>query len=113
MGAGEPFPLGANVEGDGVALRYFQLTRQRSVMFVDDDNGEQEIARIALTEQTQQIWHVFVQGLKAEQLYGYRVYGSYEPQAATDLTPINYCSTPMRRQLVGEYSDHGLTMVTS
>ncbi|WP_300477919.1 glycogen debranching protein GlgX [Shewanella sp.] len=106
LGAGEPFPLGASVEGDGVNFALFSANATAVELCLFDDNGEQEIARIALTEQTQQIWHVFVLGLKAGQLYGYRVYGSYEPQLGHRFNPNKLLLDPYARQLVGEYSDH-------
>lgn len=106
LGAGEPFPLGASVEGDGVNFALFSANATAVELCLFDDNGEQEIARIALTEQTQQIWHVFVHGLKAGQLYGYRVYGSYEPQLGHRFNPNKLLLDPYARQLVGEYSDH-------
>lgn len=106
LGAGEPFPLGASVEGDGVNFALFSANATAVELCLFDDNGEQEVARITLTEQTQQIWHVFVQGLKAGQLYGYRVYGSYEPQLGHRFNPNKLLLDPYARQLVGEYSDH-------
>ncbi|MEN8617683.1 glycogen debranching protein GlgX [Shewanella baltica] len=106
LGAGEPLPLGANVEGDGVNFALFSANATAVELCLFDDNGEQEVARIALTEQTQQIWHVFVHGLKAGQLYGYRVYGSYEPQLGHRFNPNKLLLDPYARQLVGEYSDH-------
>ncbi len=38
-----------------------------------------EAKRISLVEQTDQIWHCYVQGLLPGQLYGYRFYGPYDP----------------------------------
>jgi glycogen operon protein len=46
-----------------------------------DGHGRKEIERIRLPEYTNQIWHGYVVGLHPGQLYGYRVYGPYDPRA--------------------------------
>ena len=40
----------------------------------------QENIRIPMTEQTDQVWHVFLPDVRPGQLYGYRVYGPYDPE---------------------------------
>src|SRR6185295_15078875 len=41
--------------------------------------GDRELERIRLPERTGDVWHGHVAGIGAGQLYGYRVYGPYDP----------------------------------
>ncbi|MBL4883370.1 MAG: glycogen debranching protein GlgX [Planctomycetaceae bacterium] len=77
---GSPYPLGANSDGAGVnfALYSANATRVELCLF-DSADDIKETQRIVLPEQTDFVWHGYVPGLKAGQLYGYRVHGPYEP----------------------------------
>ncbi|MDB6171317.1 MAG: isoamylase [Chthoniobacteraceae bacterium] len=78
---GDSYPLGATLRKEGVNFAIFSenATAVDLCLFHDADALE-ETVRIRLTEQTDQVWHCFLPGLKAGQLYGYRVYGPYEPR---------------------------------
>ena len=41
---------------------------------------KKEAERIELAEHTNMVWHVYLPDVRPGQLYGYRVYGPYEPQ---------------------------------
>jgi isoamylase len=49
-------------------------------------------------EQTDHVWHVYLPEIKPGLLYGYRVYGPYEPQMATASTRTSSSSTPTQRR---------------
>ena len=106
LSAGQPFPLGATVDDGGVNFALFSAHATGVELCLFDAQGEVEIQRIALTEQTQQIWHLYVHGLSAGQLYGYRVYGPYEPQLGHRFNPHKLLLDPYARQLVGRYHHH-------
>jgi isoamylase len=42
-------------------------------------DADHEAIRVRMTESTDNIWHVFLPEIRPGQLYGYRVYGPYEP----------------------------------
>lgn len=44
------------------------------------DDNEVIIGNIDLPQKTGKVWHGHVQGIKAGQLYGYRVYGPFQPE---------------------------------
>ena len=48
-----------------------------------DSQGAREVERIALPERTDDVWHGYLPDVVPGQLYGYRVHGPYEPEAAT------------------------------
>ncbi|MBK8907449.1 MAG: glycogen debranching protein GlgX [Rhodospirillales bacterium] len=77
--AGSPSPLGANWDGRGVNFALFSENAERVELCLFDSSGRREIERVVLPEYTNQIWHGYLVGLQPGQLYGYRVYGPYDP----------------------------------
>src|SRR6266567_6006645 len=77
---GRPYPLGATWDGAGVNFALFseQATKVELCLF-DSADATTEASRIALPEQTDQVWHAYLPDLLPDQLYGYRVYGPYDP----------------------------------
>jgi glycogen operon protein len=78
---GLPYPLGATWDGAGTNFALFSAHAEKVELCLFDDAGEQETARIALPEFTHEIWHGYLPDVRPGQLYGYRVYGPYEPAA--------------------------------
>lgn len=76
---GDPYPLGATWDGRGVNFALFSEHAEKVVLCLFDVNGEHEIARIALPQYTNLVWHGYLPDLKPGQFYGYRVFGPYEP----------------------------------
>ena len=99
---GYPFPLGANWDGQGVnfALYSENATAVELCLFEGEDDTT-ETARIRVKEQTNHIWHVYIPGLKPGQLYGYRVYGPYEPQNGHRFNPAKLLIDPYAKAISG------------
>ena len=74
---GRPFPLGATWDGRGVnfALYSENATKVELCLF-NAPEDKQEAERVALTEHTDMVWHVYLADVRPGQLYGYRVYGA-------------------------------------
>ena len=79
MDAGRPFPLGATWDGGGVNFALFSASAERVDLSVFDGRGRREIARFTLPEYTDEVWHGYLPDIRPGALYGYRVYGPYEP----------------------------------
>ncbi|MCO6411420.1 MAG: glycogen debranching protein GlgX [Thiogranum sp.] len=77
---GRPWPLGATWDGSGTNFALFSAHAEKVELCLFDEAGERELARIPLPEYTQEIWHGYLPDVRMGQLYGYRVYGPYEPQ---------------------------------
>lgn len=78
---GKPFPLGATWDGKGVNFAiYTEYATAVELCLFNKPNDEAESAKISVTEQTDNIWHVYVTDIGPGQLYGYRVHGPYEPE---------------------------------
>ncbi|MBN1382116.1 MAG: glycogen debranching protein GlgX [Deltaproteobacteria bacterium] len=78
---GRPYPLGATFDGGGVNFAIFSehATKVELCLF-DSPETTQETQRIQLPEQTDMIWHGYLPGTHARQLYGYRIHGPYRPE---------------------------------
>src|SRR5262249_25667809 len=77
--AGQYYPLGATVQANGVNFAlYSQNAASVSLLLFDQADGEATDV-IKLESRTKYVWHVFVEGLKPGQLYGYKVGGTFDP----------------------------------
>ncbi|HEY5350609.1 MAG TPA: hypothetical protein VIJ64_12775, partial [Candidatus Lustribacter sp.] len=76
---GRAYPLGANWDGTGVNFALFSANAERVDLCIFDTRGRREIARYTLPEFTDEVWHGYLPGLRPGALYGYRVYGPYDP----------------------------------
>ncbi|MBB6611829.1 glycogen debranching protein GlgX [Pontibacter sp. Tf4] len=77
---GQPYPLGATWDGEGVNFALFaeNATGVELCLF-NDVTSEEESMKITMVERTHQIWHTYLPGIEPGQLYGYRVHGPYDP----------------------------------
>ena len=64
--------------------------------------GTREVARIALPEYTDEIWHGYLPDVRPGQLYGYRVYGPYDPNRGHRFNANKLLIDPYARNLVGD-----------
>jgi isoamylase len=76
---GSSYPLGATWDGRGVNFALFSAFAEKVELCLFDRSGHHEQARIVLPEYTDEIWHCYLPDARPEQLYGYRVYGPYDP----------------------------------
>ncbi len=97
---GEPYPLGATWTGVGVNFALFSAhaTKVELCLF-DASDATKERARIALTEQTDQIWHAFLPDARPNQLYGYRVHGPYDPANGHRFNPNKVVMDPYAKSV--------------
>ncbi|MDX1606733.1 MAG: alpha-amylase family glycosyl hydrolase, partial [Candidatus Competibacterales bacterium] len=96
--AGEPWPLGARWDGQGVNFALFSAHAERVDLCLFDDDGR-ERDRIALPECSDQVWHGHLPGLSPGQHYGYRVHGPWAPEAGHRFNPAKLLIDPYARQL--------------
>jgi glycogen operon protein len=98
---GHPFPLGATWDGLGVNFALFSAHATKVELCLFDSEGKTEIERIELPEYTDEIWHGYLPDAHPGQVYGYRVYGPYEPDAGHRFNPNKLLIDPYAKQLVG------------
>ena len=79
--AGSPFPQGATWDGNGVNFAIFSEGAEAvELCLFDKSEDKAESKRIKMRERTNGIWHIYLPGVGPGQLYGYRMYGPYEPE---------------------------------
>jgi glycogen operon protein len=89
--SGAPLPLGAHRRGNGVnfALLSRNGTGVRLDLFArpEDASPTRTIILDPARNRTGDIWHVWLEGVRAGQLYGYRVAGPYAPEEGHRFNP--------------------------
>ncbi|MDX2151574.1 MAG: glycogen debranching protein GlgX [Bryobacteraceae bacterium] len=99
---GKPFPQGATWDGLGVNFAiYSESATGVELCLFDYPNGSTNEERIRLPEVTGGVWHGYAAGLKPGQLYGYRVYGPFEPVQGHRFNPAKLLIDPYARALAG------------
>ncbi|MGC4031526.1 MAG: glycogen debranching protein GlgX [Tepidisphaeraceae bacterium] len=100
---GRPYPLGATFDGAGVNFAIFSehATKVELCLF-DSIDSTKESQRIELKEQTDLVWHGYLPDCEPGQLYGYRVYGPYEPSAGHRFNPNKVLLDPYAKA-IGRY----------
>ncbi|HEX2395309.1 MAG TPA: glycogen debranching protein GlgX, partial [Bacteroidales bacterium] len=96
---GKPYPLGANYDGRGVNFSLFSENASGVDLCLFDKAGKE--TRIKIKECTHKNWHVYLPGVKPGQLYGYRVYGPYDPGNGHRFNPSKLLIDPYARAIDG------------
>ena len=99
---GKSYPLGATWDGEGVNFALFSEHAKIVELCLFDSETKQETTRIVLPEQTDQVWHGYVPNLSPGTLYGYRVYGPYEPNVGHRFNPYKLLMDPYAKAIDGK-----------
>ncbi len=100
--SGEPYPLGATPDGFGTNFAIFSGHAERIELCLFDAAGRHEISRHILPECTDEVWHGYLPGVQAGQLYGYRAYGPYQPEQGHRFNPNKLLLDPYAKRLHGQ-----------
>ena len=99
---GQPYPQGATWDGAGVNFALFsENATDVELCLFDEPDGNQEVARIPLREQTDQVWHVYLPEVRPGQRYGYRVHGPYAPEEGHRFNPAKLVLDPYAKAIAG------------
>ena len=96
---GKPYPLGATWDGAGVNFSLFSENATKVELCLFDRHDDRRETRIPMTEQTHQVWHVYLPEVRAGQFYGYRVHGPYEPQLGHRFNPSKLLLDPYAKAI--------------
>jgi isoamylase len=81
---GKPYPLGATYDSEGVNFALFSENASAVYLCLyDSADPSVETVRVPLVEQTDLVWHIYIDGLQPGQLYGFRVDGPYDPKSGS------------------------------
>src|ERR1051325_5966822 len=98
---GRSYPLGATWDGAGCNFALFSEHAPKvELCLFDSPEATQEAERIALPEQTDQVWHGYLPDVLPGQLYGFRVHGPYEPANGLRFNPNKIVLDPYAK-LIG------------
>ena len=97
---GRPFPLGATWDGLGANFAlYCEHAEKVELLLFDDPDDAQPTLTLELPERTGPIWHGYLAYLRPGQLYGYRAYGPYEPEAGHRFNPNKVLLDPYAKAI--------------
>ena len=104
--AGNPLPIGgAHQQGEGVNFVLFSRratgVRLEFYQNPDDSSPSRIIDFDPVRHRTGDVWHVWVRGIPAGQLYGYRVEGPYLPEEGHRFNPHKLLLDPYARAIAG------------
>src|ERR1700756_4492004 len=100
---GAPYPLGATWMNDGVNFAlYSENATGVDLCLFDQAYAEREIIRVRMIEKTNHICHLFLPEIRPGQLYGYRVYGTYEPQNGHRFNASKMLIDPYAKAIAGK-----------
>jgi isoamylase len=101
--SGQPDPLGATWDGRGVNFALFSANATKVDLCLFDSAGVREIARYALPECTDEVWHGYLPDARPGTLYGYRVDGPYEPHHGHRFNAHKLLLDPYAKSLHGSF----------
>ena len=100
---GKNEPLGVKWDGKGVNFAIYSKYAQMVELCLFSSGYEQrEYAKIKINAKTDDIWHCYVPGIGPGQLYGYRVYGPYDPKSGMRFNPNKLLLDPYARAISGK-----------
>ena len=104
--AGTPLPIGgAHPQGEGVNFVLFSRHATGVRLEFYQSPGDSSPSRIIdldpVRHRTGDVWHVWVRGIPAGQLYGYRVEGPYQPEEGHRFNPHKLLLDPYARAIAG------------
>lgn len=100
---GKSYPLGATWDGQGVNFALFSAHAEKVELCLFDASGRREIERMVLPECDEQVWHGYLPEATPGLLYGYRVYGPYEPHNGHRFNPHKLLLDPYAKEIRGRF----------
>jgi len=99
---GEPYPLGATWDGQGVNFALFSenATAVELCLFNREDDSV-ESDKISLRDRTDQVWHCYLPDVRPGHFYGYRVHGPYDPLNGNRFNPAKLLIDPYAKAITG------------
>jgi isoamylase len=104
---GRYFPLGATLTADGANFAvYSQHAAEVFLLLFDQPDGDPSDI-IQLVNRDKFIWHALVKGVRAGQLYGYKVRGEYKPDWGLRFNEAKLLLDPYAKAVTGKFHNTG------
>ena len=105
ISTGRYYPLGATLYEEGVNFAVYSQYASEIFLLLFDTADDQPTDIIRLEDRTKYIWHVFVHGLKAGQLYGYKIKGDFNPGCGMRFNENKVLIDPYSKALTGKFKN--------
>ncbi len=102
---GTDYPLGATLTETGVNFALYSQHAAAVFLVLYSTADGQPPGLIALQGPANGVWQVHVEGVKAGQLYGYRVVGQYSPAAGLRFNPAKVLLDPYAKAVTGKFGN--------
>ena len=100
--SGTSYPLGSTFDGKGTNFALFSEHATGVELCLFNEKGTKELKRISMAENDNGIWHIYLEGIKPGQIYGYRVDGPYEPLRGKRFNKHKLLIDPYAKKLTGQ-----------
>jgi glycogen operon protein len=100
----------------GAGVHFSVFSRHATALdlcLYDQADPASETARVRMVRTESDLWHAFVPGVKAGQLYGYRAHGPWMPGNALRYNANKLLLDPYARAIVGDPAAHGTMLSTN
>jgi isoamylase len=99
--AGIGYPLGATPTADGVNFALYSKHASEVFLLLFDAAAAEPSDVIRLRDRTKLVWHAHVRGLRAGQLYAYKVRGDFRPGEGLRFNEHKLLLDPYAKALTG------------
>src|SRR6478672_6163892 len=102
---GYSYPLRASWNGQGTNFAIFSEHGEKvELCLFDRSNPKKEIARLALQERTDFVFHCYLPDVGPGTLYGYRVSGPWDPENGHRFNPNKLLLDPYAKAITGSFT---------
>jgi glycogen operon protein len=102
---GKPYPLGATLRDGGVNFAVYSQSAAEVFLLLFDSASGAPSDIIRLQNRTKSIWHTFVPGVTAGQLYAYKMRGDYDPARGLRFNEHKLLLDPHAKAFTGKCSN--------
>jgi isoamylase len=103
VSAGRWYPLGATLVGEGVNFALYSKHASDVFLLLFDRPEGEPTDIIQLSTRTKYVWHACVHGVRAGQLYGFKVCGPYKPAEGLRFNEQKLLMDPYAKALTGKF----------
>src|SRR5499425_1244353 len=100
---GKNYPLGATLTPDGVNFAVYSQHAAEVFLLLFDQPDREPSDIIQLGNRDKFIWHALVRGVRAGQLYGYKVRGEYRPEWGLRFNEAKLLLDPYAKAVTGKF----------
>ncbi len=100
---GRYYPLGATPGPDGVNFALYSRTAREVYLLLFDRPDGDPTDVIRLENQAKFVWHAHVHGVRAGQLYGYKVRGDHDPGRGLRFNENRLLADPYAKAFTGKF----------